>query len=348
MRTTQPQISSLSTLLDVLHHRSQIQSDRQAYIFIKGGETESDCLTYGELEQRAKTIAASLQNYRGERVLLLYPSGLEFIAAFFGCLLASAIAVPVYPPKPNQKLERLRSIVDDAGASVALSESSVLSGIEKQWDAEPRLKSLNWLASDRLTPVAETAIFPASSPDEIALPQYTSGSTGNPKGVIITHGNLMHNCATIEQCFGDTSESIGISWLPPYHDMGLVGGILQPLYLGGLMVLMSPIAFLMRPLRWLQAISRYRATTSGAPNFAYDLCVQKVKPEQLANLDLSCWRVAFNGAGTRARGNLKAFCSHLCSEQFSKKCFLSLLWHGRNNSVDRRRNSRKNTDDAEV
>jgi acyl-CoA synthetase (AMP-forming)/AMP-acid ligase II/acyl carrier protein len=290
---------NFSTLVELLRYRALHQSERTAYTFLRDGETEEVSLSYQQLEQRAQAIAAKLQFLAepGERALLLYPPGLEFIEAFFGCLLAGVVAVPAYPPRPNQSLSRLQAIVADAQATLALTTTAVLSNIERKLAQSALLQALRCLATDSIpSDSAQQWLEPAGSGNTLALLQYTSGSTGSPKGVMLSHRNLLHNSAAIRQCFKNTPDTKGVSWLPPYHDMGLIGGILQPLYVGAQMVLMSPADFLQRPLRWLMAISRYRATTSGGPNFAYDLCLRKIAPEQRANLDLSGWEVAFNGA----------------------------------------------------
>ena len=256
----------------------------------------SASLTYEELKKQASSIASHLQSFKGERALLLYHSGLEFITAFFGCLYAGVIAVPVYPPRRNQKLSRLLSIVNDAQATVGLTTTSILSDIEKRWLEEPELAQLKLVATDTVEFNTQEFIPQGVTPDSLAFLQYTSGSTGTPKGVMVTHGNIIHNQQLIQTAFGHSENSIGVGWLPLFHDMGLIGHVLQPIYVGFPSILMPPVAFLQKPIRWLKAISKYKATTSGGPNFAYDLCVNKIKPEQLANLNLSSWDLAFSAA----------------------------------------------------
>ncbi|ARV58846.1 hypothetical protein BZZ01_09545 [Nostocales cyanobacterium HT-58-2] len=285
-----------TSLLDILSCRAQYQSDKQAYIFLQNGETESGRLTYGELDKQARAIASHLQPWQGERILLLYPSGLEFITAFFGCLYAGVVAVPVYPPRRNQKLSRLLSIVNDAQVKVALTTTSILADIDKRWEGQAELAQLKFVATDTIATNLQEFVPKSVTPKTLAFLQYTSGSTGIPKGVMVTHGNIIHNQELIHQAFGHSEESIVVGWLPLFHDMGLIGNVLQPMYLGIPCILMPPVAFLQKPIRWLQVISKYRATTSGGPNFAYDLCVRKIQSEQLANLDLSSWDLAFNGA----------------------------------------------------
>jgi acyl-CoA synthetase (AMP-forming)/AMP-acid ligase II len=314
----------VTTLVDLLQTQAQTQGDRVAYDFLADGEAITASLTYQQLDTLARSIATLLTslNCQGQPVLLLYPPGLDYIAAFFGCLYAGAIAVPAYPPRPNRSLDRLQVMIQNAGAQVALTHSTVLGGLEKRFQDYGDLQRLQWLATDGVDISLASAWQPPTlTAESLALLQYTSGSTGNPKGVMISHGNLIHNSARINTFFGDTAASRGVSWLPPYHDMGLVGGILQPLYIGAPMALMPPVAFLQKPFRWLQAIARYGATTSGGPNFAYDLCVQKTTPEQRATLDLSRWRLAFSGAEPVRAETLAQFGATFAPQGFQPQAF---------------------------
>lgn len=289
----------VSTFVDLLRYRARHQSEQTAYTFLLDGETEVDSLTYQELDIQARAIASQLQclNATGSRALLLYPPGLEFITAFFGCLYAGVVAVPAYPPRRNQNMSRLQAILANANATVALTTTSLLGHIESRFAESPELSELYWLTTDNIpSNLAVGWQEPNISSATLAFLQYTSGSTGTPKGVMVSHGNLLHNSGLIHQSFADTPNSRGVTWLPQYHDMGLIGGVLQPLYVGAPMILMSAVDFMQKPLRWLQAISRFKATTSGGPNFAYDLCIRKITPEQRASLDLSSWEVAFTGA----------------------------------------------------
>jgi acyl-CoA synthetase (AMP-forming)/AMP-acid ligase II len=297
-----------TSLIEIINCRSQYQPDKQAYIFLQNGEEESASLTYAELNRRARAIAARLQAWKGERALLLYPSGLEFITAFFGCLYAGVIAVPVYPPKRNQKLSRLLSIVNDSQTKIALTTSSILVDMSHRWQEETDpLNQLNWVATDTIEADPQEFVPQLITPDSLAFLQYTSGSTGTPKGVMVTHDNLIHNSECIKQAFELTSDSVSVSWLPTFHDMGLIDGVIQPLYTGFTGYLMPPVAFLMKPVCWLQAITRYKATHCGGPNFAYDLCVSKVSAEQLKTLDLSSWDSAYSGSEPVHSETLKLF-----------------------------------------
>jgi len=299
-----------STLVELLRHRARCQAKDVAFTILVDGENEQFDLSYEELDRQARAIAAWLQSFDlvGERALLLYPPGAEFIAAFFGCLYAGVVAVPVYPPRRNRSLARIQAIADDAEARVALTSDSVLNRVEPLIGETPHLKQLTWLATCHVPEGIEGQwSVPDVHGDTLAFLQYTSGSTGTPKGVMLNHANLVHNSALIAHVFEHTRSGSGVFWLPSYHDMGLIGGILQPMYVGCPNVLMSPMSFLQKPYRWLAAITRFRGTTSGGPNFAYDLCVQRITPEQRKTLDLSSWKVAFNGAEPIRAETLDAF-----------------------------------------
>ena len=314
----------LSTLVDLLGYRAQNQSESTAYTFLHDGE-EAGRLTYKELDIKSRAIAALLQGLDAtvSRALLLYPPGLEFIAAFFGCLYAGVVAVPAYPPRRNQNMSRLQAIVASSQATVALTTTSLLGNIiEGCFAQNPELAELRWIATDNIaSDLAQAWQKPDLCENNLAFLQYTSGSTGTPKGVMVSHGNLLHNSASIHKGFGHTANSQGVIWLPLYHDMGLIGGVLQPLYGGFPVTLMSSLDFLQKPLSWLTAISRYKATTSGGPNFAYDLCVRKIKPEQLASLDLSSWEVAFTGAEPVRAETLDLFARTFGSCGFRREAF---------------------------
>ncbi|MET0266309.1 MAG: amino acid adenylation domain-containing protein [Duganella sp.] len=266
---------------------------------------------YAALDRLARAMAAELQGRfnPGERALLLLDNDQHYVVAFFGCLYAGLIAVPVFPPESlrEQHLERLLAIGADAGACCILGSASLLAQLGEDGGAA-RFGAVAALAVDAIDGVrADDWRAHAPQDADIAFLQYTSGSTAVPKGVMISHGNLMANERAIEQAMAVTADDVFVSWLPLYHDMGLIGGVLQPLHRGIPVVLMSPAYFLQRPLRWLEAISRYRGTISGAPDFAYRLCLERLKPAQLAALDLSCWRVAFSGAEPVRHDTLRDF-----------------------------------------
>ena len=256
-----------SNLVDLLQHRAAHQAQDWAFSYLVDGEIEEIHWTYEELDRRARAIGAWLQAHslEGERALLLYPPGLDFIAAFFGCLYAGVVAVPAYPPRRNRSLSRVQVIADDAEAKVALTTQAVLERVQPTLDQAPNLQSLRWKATDEMEAAIERDWrHPDVYGDTLAFLQYTSGSTGTPKGVVLNHANLMHNSALIAYAFEHTRSDRGMFWLPSYHDMGLIGGILQPLYIGQCDVIMSPVAFLLKArLRWLEAVfSRHKATAS--------------------------------------------------------------------------------------
>lgn len=313
-----------SNLVELLRYRAQQQPDNTAFIYLKDGEIESTKLTYQELDQQARAIAIKLQQITqpGERALLLYPSSLDFITAFFGCLYAQVIAVPAYPPRANQNLLRIKTIVADAQATVALTTTSLLSNLTQRWAANLDSATLHWLATDSVDDnLALLWREPMMEQNTLAFLQYTSGSTDNPKGVMVTHGNILHNEQMIAKAFEHSEKTISVGWLPLFHDMGLIGNVLQPLYLGLPCILMSPVDFLQKPFRWLDAISRYKATSSGGPNFAYDLCVRKITPEQRSQLDLSSWDVAFTGAEPIRAETLTAFTNTFTECGFRHQAF---------------------------
>ncbi len=319
-----PAPAKYHSLVDLLQQKSYSQSNRRAYTFLVDGESEEVHISYGELGRRARVIAAHLQSTvsTGDRALLLYPPGLEFIAAFMGCLYAGVVAVPAYPPRRNQKMSRLRSIVEDSHAEVVLTTTALLHTTEQKTSHIEGFENLRYVSTEILADeLEEDWQHPNTQPESLAFLQYTSGSTGQPKGVTISHGNLLYNSEYIKQTFGITSESISVIWLPSFHDMGLIGGLIQPLYTGSLSVLMPPSAFVQKPIRWLQAISHYRATHCGGPNFGYQLCNQKITDQQKQSLDLSCWHTAYCGAEPIYWQTLETFVSKFASCGFQSQSF---------------------------
>ncbi len=287
-----------TNLVDMLRYWAGEKPGEVAFYYTNDAEDEVS-ITYEELDRQARAVAAILQQQSilGQRVLLLFPPGLDFVVAFFGCLFAGATAVPAYPPRRNRKADRIGEICANAQAAAVLTCESVLERREESVQGAPALAQLKWIAVGQVD-VAAADDWQAPDLDkvELAILQYTSGSTGTPKGVMLTHRNFIENCALITHAFEHDRTARGFSWLPTYHDMGLVGGILNPLSIGCPSVLMSPMGFLQKPVRWLRGIMKYRSTISGGPNFAYALCADKITDEDCAGLDLSTWRVAFNGA----------------------------------------------------
>ncbi|MFN6513532.1 MAG: amino acid adenylation domain-containing protein [Nostoc sp. CreGUA01] len=317
-------VEKLSTVVELLRFRSSTQPDRDGFSFLLDGETEKATLTYQELDKRSRRVAAKLQalGLSGERALLIYPAGLDFLVAFFGCLYAGVVAVTAYPPRNERNTPRIKAISADAQAAIALTTTEILPSVRSLMTQKTDSESLQWLTTDNLAEGIEDAWEqPCINGDTLAFLQYTSGSTGTPKGVMISHGNLLHNAATTYQFMEHSPESKFVTWLPMYHDMGLIGGILQPLYGGFPCIIMPPASFLQRPYRWLKAISDYKGTTSGGPNFAYELCIQKITPEQKQTLDLSSWSVAFNGAEPIRHDTLERFAEAFAECGFRKEAF---------------------------
>ncbi|MEM9385005.1 MAG: SDR family NAD(P)-dependent oxidoreductase [Pseudomonadota bacterium] len=311
----------------MLRERAQRSPERVAFRFLADGETEVHVMTLGALEHRVLKLAERLVSEveaRGERVLILVPPGELFVVAFFACLYAGSVAVPVAPPRRARGDGKLRAICDRANAAVVVSTNElwdrVLAGDEL---THAQRDALRWLDIEA---EATGSASPEFSPIEVsardlAFLQFTSGSTGNPKGVQISHANLLANARALAERFGDTEETISVNWLPPYHDMGLIGGILQPIYLGAQTVIMSPNAFVQRPLRWLEAISTYGATTSGGPDFGYALCAEAAQSVSVEGIDLRSWTLAFTGAEPVRASTLARFARAFAPAGFDASAF---------------------------
>ncbi|MFT3803440.1 MAG: fatty acyl-AMP ligase [Burkholderiaceae bacterium] len=313
-----------ATLVELLRQRADRSPSKTAFRFLADGEKESDSITYSQLDLRARDLAARLLalGIAGRCVLLVFPAGLDFIVAFFGCLYASAIAVPCLPPRANQSLGRLQAIARNAQASWALTSAAQLADFEQRSRDDFELSQLRWMALPS-SEAADADLWkpPPVTPQSLAFLQYTSGSTGSPKGVMLTHRNLLHNEQMIQAAFGHGPNTVVAGWLPQFHDMGLIGNVLQPVFVGVPCVLIPPMAFLQRPARWLRMISDHQATTSGGPNFAYELCARKITDEQLEGVDLSSWRLAFCGAEPVRADTLELFADRFAAHGFLREAF---------------------------
>ncbi len=289
-------------LVNIARSRARSQPSDRAFLFLRDAEDRHERLDYAGLDRRARRVAAALRAdlgaaVHGARVLLLHPAGLAPIADFLGCLYAGAIAVPTAPPRPHRAMERTQALANDSGAAAVLTVGSVLAQRERIAARTPALARLHWLATDQLPEGLEDDWREhRPRPDDLAFLQYTSGSTGTPKGVAVSHANLAHNEELLRHAFRNGPDSTIVSWLPLHHDMGLIGMVLQAVWVGAPCVLMAPADFLARPLRWIEAMALHRGTMSCAPNFAYDLCAERAAVEGVAGLDLSTWEMAVNGA----------------------------------------------------
>jgi acyl-CoA synthetase (AMP-forming)/AMP-acid ligase II len=317
-------LENCSTLPEILQQRAILQPSVVAYTFLMDGENEQIDITYEQLDRQARVIAAKLQQNQtvGARAILLYPPGLEFISAFFGCLYAGVIAIPSNPPRRNEKNSKLEKILANAQTNLVLTTAAFFEARAAQLEQHSEIATIQWLITANLPcNLSEKWQKPPIDNKTIAFLQYTSGSTGSPKGVILNHDNLLSNQRIIASAFGHTESSVVVGWLPLFHDMGLIGNMLQPLYLGARCIFMSPVDFLQQPYRWLKAVSEFKATTSGGPNFGYDLCTRKITQEQKKNLDLSSWDVAFVGAEPVRAETLRKFALTFAPYGFREEAF---------------------------
>jgi FkbH-like protein len=312
------------SVLHMLRERSGLHPERTAFRYLREGESEEAAITYGDLDTRSRAIGARIQEVcpQGSRALVLFPSGIEYICAFLGCLYAGVIAVPCSPARSSRRIEKLSGIVWDCEPALCLTDNSALLSRTLSSNAAG-LNKLAYLDTRLITSGASGSWRePEIDRSTVALLQYTSGSTSSPRGVIITHGNLIAAEQMIQSAFDQSEESVVVGWLPLYHDMGLIGNVLQPLYSGACSVLMSPDAFLQRPMRWLEAVSRYRGTTSGGPDFGYRLCIDSAGQGKPESLDLSCWTVAFNGSEPVRAETLVRFVDSFAEFGFSREAFV--------------------------
>jgi acyl-CoA synthetase (AMP-forming)/AMP-acid ligase II len=321
---------SATNFADVLPRAAAARGDSLVFRFLVDGETEGPLLTFASLERRTRGIAAALRRRAGpgERALLLYPPGLGFVESFFGCLAGGVIAVPAYPPRPErawQGQQLVGGIARDCRPAVVLTGGESAAGIANLCRAIPELARTPWINTDLVDDAATAGDTPAGARgDEVAMLQYTSGATADPKGVMVTHANLLHNQRMMQFAFGHTRDddyAAGVCWLPPYHDMGLMGHVLHAVYIGFPCYLLPPLGILHRPARWLAALDRYRANASGGPNFAYDLCVSRIAPDDCRQFDLSHWDVAGIGAEPVRAETLERFCERFEPQGFRRQAF---------------------------
>lgn len=323
LRASPPPVDPQVTFAQILQARALERPDRRAFVFLNANGSIAEELTFADLHRRAGAIAAEIlaRGLGGKRVLLIFPPGLDFVAALFGCFYAGAVAVPTPYSVAKRAEDRIAAIRKDADPAGALTVSRLAGDTEMR--GAVRADELAWLRVDNIETNtgtdAEAWPFPAGAPEDLALLQYTSGSTTAPKGVMLTHANLIANSAMIQEAFGHDDSGRGVSWLPTFHDMGLVGHVLQPVAAGALSVLMSPLSFVQSPARWLRAISAWRATTSGGPSHAYDLCLRLIRPEQIQGVDLSSWQVAYCGAEKVRADVLERFAGRFAGHGFRQR-----------------------------
>ena len=305
------------TFVDLAQERAGTAPDRLAYAYLPDSEQDAVQLTYAELDRRVRALAAVLIE-RGawrERVVILLPPGLDYVVAFYATLAAGAVAVPAYPAHSGRLNRALDAIIADSRPTIAIVRSAVAG-------TGPVGPGITTVAMDEVDPArAGDWRRPRIRRDHLALLQYTSGSTASPRGAMMTHDLLLTSSAATERVMGNSPGDVAVSWLPPYHDMGLFGSILQPMYVGFPVTMMAPLSFLQRPMRWLEAISRLGATASGGPNFAYDLAVDSTRPEEREGLDLAAWRIAMNGAEPIRADTLDRFADAFAPAGFRRSAF---------------------------
>jgi len=289
----------VNSFMHLLRRHVETRGDRQAIAFLDEEGDGFEAWTYRELDRHARAMSVSLsaQLKQGSCALILCPPGLQFVKAILGCFYAGIVAVPVYPPANAQQTSRIATILQDTGSDLILTTRAFKSRIESWLSALGEVRHYRFLLVDEILVSAEADWeTPVYGDAELAFLQYTSGSTSEPKGVMVSHGNLMANLEMIRARFELTADSIIVGWLPMFHDMGLVGNLLEVLYVGGQTVLMSPVSFVRKPVRWLEAATRFQATVIGGPNFGYALCADRITPTQKAGLDLSALRIAYCGS----------------------------------------------------
>ena len=309
---------SMKTFAGVLRARTQEEPDACAFAFLDGDGGET-CVTYAQLDERARTVAARLQHAgaAGEPVLILLQPGFDYVVAVFGCIYAGCAMVPVAVPRRIDRADQLRAIAANSEARFAIGSPLFASN--------PAFPNVRWISPDTTNTAGTGDVacwrMPAIEPASLALLQYTSGSTGSPRGVAVSHANLMANARGIEGGFRHPKSEWSVTWLPPFHDMGLMGGILQPVYLGVPSAVISPIDFARRPAIWLEAVSRFRAHTSGGPNFAYEFCARNVKERESEGLRLDNWKLAFTGAEPVRADTLDRFAKRFAANGFTREAF---------------------------
>lgn len=315
-------MGNTNNIIACLQQNAKDKPNDIAYEFLTDLSLTTQSITYRQLMVDVTQIAKNLlENVSpGESVLLLYPPSIEYIKAFFACLMAGVVAIPLYPPKKNNKSDKVFVVAKASKAKFALTTQKDLHSISLFWKDNSESK-ISFLSTEELIDTSSNRVLPPISLEAPAFLQYTSGSTGNPKGVIITQGNILANTQYLERLSGAHEKDIFVNWLPLFHDLGLVTAILLPAYLGCKSVLMAPATFVRNPVIWLKAMTQFKGTIGGAPNFAYDLCTDKIAEEELANIDLSNWRIAYNAAEPVRYETLSRFTERFSSSGFTLNSF---------------------------
>ncbi len=310
-------------LIELIQHQSGKFQDKTAYVLLEDGSNESRRISFSELEQASCKVAAYLQNHyqKGERCILLFPSGIEFIVALLGTLMAGLVAVPAYPPRRNRNAERFWSILGDCEAKAILASENNKKDLLRFFGEDERLPSEHVYHAGDFPENEPGWKNPGVSPDDVAILQYTSGSTGEPRGVMVSHRNILNNFAVVSNSFGHDEDLVGVNWLPNYHDMGLFGTTLQTLYKGGTSYIIPPQAFIKDPAAWLKSVSRFGAQTIGCPNFGLDYCCDKISAEDKAQIDFSSVKVFFCGAEPIHRESLERFQQEFSQCGFREEMF---------------------------
>ncbi|MFT5725009.1 MAG: acyl-CoA synthetase (AMP-forming)/AMP-acid ligase II/acyl carrier protein [Bacteroidia bacterium] len=316
------------TIIDYLYQNAQFSPEALSFRFLNDNGIQPEEICNKGLWDASSNLAGFLKKIAepGSRIMLFYPPGLEYVKAFYACLIAGMIAVPLYPPRKSSKSDRIVKVAENCRSEIALTNKQSLPTVENCWLQQNDLRlKLAFYATDCLplskgdtNCVKEKCTI---TPETPAFLQYTSGSTGSPKGVIITHGNVIANVKHLTCTAGGTQQDVFVNWLPLFHDLGLITAILWPVYLRSISVLMAPASFVRNPISWLEAISDYKGTMCGAPNFAYDLCYSKIKKADLCGIDLSSWKVAYNAAEPVKAHTLEKFSAYFSSYGFSEKTF---------------------------
>lgn len=330
-------METFRSLVALLARRAAEQADDRAYVFVSDRGTEDAVLSFRQLHDAAGALASRLTVAArpGDRAILVFPPGIEFMVAFFGCLMAGIIAVPMMMPRRNGARDASAPILANCTPAVALTNSAV--ALRGDLRARFAHEHIRWIEVDLAAAEGETIELPEPAPDDIAFLQYTSGSTSAPKGVMVSHANLLANLEMIRLALGNSRQSTYVNWVPLYHDMGLILNALQALYVGATCVLMAPNAFMQRPLGWLRAIARYRAEVACSPNFGFDFCVSRYRADQMEGIELSSLRIALNGAEPVHAETIERFIQTFAPHGFDPRRNVSRLRNGGSDASDFRR-----------